>query len=167
MQNEAACKIHAASSSPSLLLPQEESSRGKKKQIETACGMHAVSHFRGGGKKAETRRRVGFTPPRHTSGFGGEKSEPNEAASGVHAASPWISIHGGRGNDLKRGGMWDARRLVKEMNQTRRRVDSRRLVMDMGSSPTLRHPRRTTLTSLQPSVDVASSGGVIGVVGGR
>jgi hypothetical protein len=51
MQNKAACKIHAASSSPSLLLLQEESIQGKKKQIETACGMHAVSHFRGGKKK--------------------------------------------------------------------------------------------------------------------
>jgi hypothetical protein len=47
-----------------------------------------------GEKKAEMRRRVEFTPPRHTSGFGGEKSEPNEAVSGVHAASSWISIEG-------------------------------------------------------------------------
>jgi len=73
MENEVACKIHAASSSPSLPSLWEESFQGKKKK--------------------KLRHRVGCTPSRT---FEGGKISRDEAACGIHTASSYIGFWGGK-----------------------------------------------------------------------
>jgi hypothetical protein len=130
--NEAACGLHAASSS----MPQERGEtrrcvdstlpRLQRRRNEAACGLHAALSSMPQ-ERGETRQHMDSTPPRlqrrrkewkrggvwtpHRLVFDAT-GRINEAACGFHAVSLSMLQEGGKTTKKQRGGVWVSRDLA-------------------------------------------------------